>query len=207
MKETTLIIKNIHDKDGRSETETLPKNELKRMLKEWEKENDVIDMLIENDCIFRNGTKYGIRHTISMDSRSGSISCREHIQNTQDAEEPFYIDTAEWNEAEFNELECIEGADMTAWLSSEEIETFFNTNFPDFFQYNQEKIIETSQNGILLNWYDFSEEIALEFWIEKIMHSDVKEWKENYAKWIMDGSDVNIADPIETFFKESADEN
>jgi hypothetical protein len=182
MKTTTkenLTVKELHDRDGHSETIILDESEILKLVENWLKENNFAD-LMKNEGIFRQSQSYGNRVDVYIDARSGKIDVRTTEQNTISSLEPFFITLASHDEVD-EDAQCIcDGADMTVEATGSEIMKAFEMELEDL------ELEKVDIGKYKICWWDNQDYITAESFVEKLMNEDWSEWVDNYADYLLE---------------------
>jgi len=189
-----MKVRNYYDNEGHTEQEVLPEKEVTAIVQTWDNENCVADTLIEAG-IFQTGQTNGITKEVRIDTRDGEISLHTSFPNQYGASDSFFITLATVREMDFNENAMVEGGDMTATLTKDEIIGLLTTpeNFEDL-------TLIANGEKFDISWDDNQENIECETFIRKALKEDYDEWVNTYESWLMENVRIDY-DKITEFYK------
>ena len=181
-----------------TEVEVLGKKEIIKIIEKWEEDNDPQEML-KKAGIFQTRQTFGCGVCIEIDTRDGEISVGYSTPGTYGSCDSFRIDLWSITEQEFSDHDCVEGADMDATLTREEIEDMLDC--PENFEHLE---LEKSGGKFKIDWYENTDYIEAEVFVEKALKEDWAEWVDRYSDWLLE--DVRLDHEAITEFYQNSEE-
>ena len=197
--EENFTIKNIHD-DGYSER-IMEESEITLAVETWLKEASFQDTIIKEGA-FMTGQSFGNRVCVEIDTRDGNISGTTSSQNQYNNDDSFKIALVSIPELQADDADVCEGDEMAVEITEKK---FLEVLDAEDLEYSLDngRVIRTEKGLLRFSWWEISTEVEIsaETFVEDFMKQDWAEWKENYARWSMEGLREGWVDNIEEYYR------
>jgi len=200
MKEN-FTMTNIHDNDGYSERTIMEESEITLAVETWLKENSFEDAIMK-EGIFMTGQSFGNLVAVQIDTRDGAISGTTLYQNQYNNHDSFMVNLISVPEIQADDSEICDGDEMFVEITEKK---FLEVLDAEDLEYSLDngRVIRTEKGLLRFSWWEISTEVEIsaETFVEDFMKQDWAEWKENYARWSMEGLREEWVDNIEEYYR------